>query len=636
MKIVMILMLGLFVGLPLTTSAMLQPRIINVPAGGDLQAAINSAQPGDRIILEKAGVENKLYTCSCTLPVKSGSAYITIESAGYAEIPTRSFYSTRPTTAEAQLMARIRSNTSTEPVFNAAPGSHHYKLLGLDLMPHSTPGQAYSIIGLGTNGPAQDTLAEVPHNFVLDKLWVHGGPFQEVQRGIALNSSQTAITNNWITDIHGRGYDTQAIGGWNGPGDYQIINNLIEGAGENLMFGGSDPSIPGLITSDVEIRRNYFFKPLYWRKGHPSFIPLPPILGSSLDHWSVKNLFELKNAQRFLIDGNVFENNWVDAQAGVAIVLKSANQDGRCGWCVTQHIMFSNNIVRHSAGAFSINAAENYNGGPRPPAANNITITNVLFDDITDEWADTLGQSRAIHIGNGAPNITINHVTMFHGYNILYGSDEGGLTNPNFTMTNSIVERRTYGIGVGGSEGAPYLNTKFNPYTYDKVVVMNTSKQGDEQFTSNQALQSRYPPGTFVVSGKDGVGFVNWQQGGVDYHNYALSPNSPFKGAATDGTDIGVNFAQLTAALGSTIPIPLPTPSPTPIPTPSPTPTPIPMPTPVPPQNSLTCTMGKWCYWSWPNDQAKKIAALNNAVAYGCDPASLVQTGSYLYCVRVR
>src|SRR5688572_32941298 len=51
---------------------------IIVPVGGNIQSAINAAQPGDRIILEA----NQDYTCfgPCVLPEKSGTAFITIRS----------------------------------------------------------------------------------------------------------------------------------------------------------------------------------------------------------------------------------------------------------------------------------------------------------------------------------------------------------------------------------------------------------------------------------------------------------------------------------------------------------------------------------------------------------------------------
>src|SRR5205814_867913 len=102
-----------------------------------------------------------------------------------------------------------------------------------------------------------------------------------------------------------------------------IVNNHLEGSGENIMFGGVDPGVTNLTPSDIEIRLNHFFKPTSWK-----------------GVWTVKNLFELKHAQRVLIESNIFENNWQDAQAGTAISMKTVNQNGFCTWCVTQDITF--------------------------------------------------------------------------------------------------------------------------------------------------------------------------------------------------------------------------------------------------------------------------------------------------------
>ena len=48
-----------------------------MPAGGNLQAAINAANPGDTITLAAGAV----YAGSFVLPAKSGSSYITIRSS---------------------------------------------------------------------------------------------------------------------------------------------------------------------------------------------------------------------------------------------------------------------------------------------------------------------------------------------------------------------------------------------------------------------------------------------------------------------------------------------------------------------------------------------------------------------------
>ncbi|HEV3468234.1 MAG TPA: hypothetical protein VG148_02860, partial [Pyrinomonadaceae bacterium] len=50
---------------------------INVPAGGDLQAALDRAQPGDEVVLE-AGAS---FVGNFTLPAKAGAAFITVRSS---------------------------------------------------------------------------------------------------------------------------------------------------------------------------------------------------------------------------------------------------------------------------------------------------------------------------------------------------------------------------------------------------------------------------------------------------------------------------------------------------------------------------------------------------------------------------
>jgi len=94
---------------------------------------------------------------------------------------------------------------------------------------------------------------------------VHGTTAGGIQRCVSLNSAATTIRDSRLTDCHGRGYDTQAIGGWNGPGPFRIENNLLEGAGENVMLGGADPAIPGLVPADIVIPRNLIRSRRPWR-----------------------------------------------------------------------------------------------------------------------------------------------------------------------------------------------------------------------------------------------------------------------------------------------------------------------------------------------------------------------------------
>jgi hypothetical protein len=123
---------------------------------------------------------------------------------------------------------------------------------------------------------------------VIDRCYLHGTETKDAVRGVALNSAWSAIIDSYLSDFHATSVDSQAIGGWGGPGPFKIVNNFLSGAGENVLFGGADPRIVGLVPSDIEFRRNHVFKPFSWKVGDPAYAGI---------RWTVKNS-ELKNAQR--------------------------------------------------------------------------------------------------------------------------------------------------------------------------------------------------------------------------------------------------------------------------------------------------------------------------------------------------
>ena len=155
--------------------------------------------------------------------------------------------------------------------------------------------------------------------------------------------------------------------GWNGPGPYKIVDNYLKGAGEVIMFGGADPTVANNVPSDIEIRRNHITRPTAWK-----------------GLWSVKNLLELKMGQRVLVEANVLENNWVDAQAGAAVIMNSNNQDGACTWCITSDVTFRSNVVRNTPAGFAF-ADHGSNGGVNPSQAmRRVTVTNNRVLGVSD------------------------------------------------------------------------------------------------------------------------------------------------------------------------------------------------------------------------------------------------------------
>lgn len=399
-------------------------RTIVVSSGGNLQAALNTAQRGDEIVLAAGAT----FTGNFVLPAKSGTAangWIVVRSDKLAQLPPPG---TRVTAAQAALMPKIVTSNVSAAV-KAAPGASGWWLAGLEVtVAPALTMQQYGIVVLGEFGAAQSTLASVPSDLVLDRMYIHGQTTTNTSRCVSLNSARTQITDSYIVECHGRGFDAQAIGGANGPGPYKIVNNSLQGSGENLMFGGDDPGIPGLVPSDIEIRRNHLYTPLAWK-----------------GVWTKKNLFELKNAVRVLVEENVFDGSWMDGQTGWAVILKSENQSGACTWCRTTDVTFQRNWIRNAGAGIGVAPA-----GPWAPvdsAPRRILIRENVLENIG--VGEFTGDKRGFQLLPGTTYITLERNVLSGSLNAALALEGGA---PGVFRDNVWA----YGLyGVIGSDRSP-------------------------------------------------------------------------------------------------------------------------------------------------------------------------------------
>ncbi|MBD0326053.1 MAG: hypothetical protein ICV68_06470, partial [Pyrinomonadaceae bacterium] len=372
-------------------------RTFTLKAGDDFQKALDAAQYGDTIILT-AGAS---FTGPFTLPRKpdnpsTGDGYITVRTSTPATmLPTEQ---QRITPSHSALLPKLLSPGQGQPALRTTAGAHHFRFIGIEFSSVSADSQLYELITLGDYGTNQDTLSEVPHHLTFDRCFIHAFPAQSLKRGIELNSAHTEIINSHLSGFKVIGQEAQAILGWNGPGPFRIENNYLEAAGENVMFGGADPSIPQLVPSDISVRRNHLTKPLAWREGDAAYGGV---------HWTVKNLFELKNARRVVMEGNILEHSWADAQAGFAIVLSPLSQGGAAPWSVVEDVEIRNNIIRHAASAIQTKYYHT--------SLKRVKIINNLFEDINgDKWAWQGASAGHFLQGDGVEGLEVSHNTILH------------------------------------------------------------------------------------------------------------------------------------------------------------------------------------------------------------------------------
>jgi hypothetical protein len=465
-----------------------------VSGGDDLQRAIDDARPGDAIALQPGAV----FRGPLTLPEKTGNGWITIKTnAPEGVFPAPG---TRVSPSHARLMPVIESDDTC--AIRTKGAAHHYRFIGIEIRPK---GGVFvkNLVLLGEGASSVDAL---PHHIIVDRCYVHGDPNVGGRRGIALNASQTAVIDSYVSDFKDEGEDSQAICGWNGTGPFAIINNYLEGAGENVMFGGADPAIVNLVPSDIVIRDNYLAKPLTWRNGQ----------------WTVKNLFELKNARRVLVEHNVFAYNWPQAQNGYAILFTPRNQDGDSPWSMVRDVTFRDNVIRHVSSGVNLLGTDNLHASQQ---TKRILIRSNVFDDVSDvNWG---GIGNLIQITDGAADITVDHNTAFETHAVLVAS---GQPNPRFTFTNNLAPKGVYGVGGDSYYGAP--NRALSTYFPGSVFLANVLQGGDP---------SDYPPGNFFPASMSDIGFENYAGG-----DYRLQTNSSYKNAGTDGKDIGADISSST------------------------------------------------------------------------------------------
>ncbi|HEX3157810.1 MAG TPA: hypothetical protein VHQ45_04810 [Gemmatimonadaceae bacterium] len=449
-----------------------------VRAGESLQAAIDAAQRGDEIVLDAGAT----YTGSFILREKSGAGWIIIRSNGSLPAP-----GTRVRPADSVHMARLASPGSNQSTITTSGAASGWRLIGLHVS--AAPGAVVGSL-VSINGHSASSVETQPGRIILDRMLVRGRPEQDFRRCVTLNGAHLAVIDSWLDECHAKGADSQAIVAWQGSGPFLIQNNHLAGAGENVMFGGSDSRSAELLPSDITIRGNHFYKPAAWK-----------------GVWTVKNLLELKIGRRVLVEDNVLENNWADGQSGFAVVFKSTNQSGTAPWSETSDVTFRYNILRNVAQG--INMADKPESYPAVPAAR-FHYSHNVFDRVGS--GDYTG-GRLFQV-NGVDMVTLDHNTALSSNSSLLLT---GGTITDLVVTGNIFGQTTYGIlGDGKGSGEAGLTARAPGWIFKGNVMAGV----DARY---------YPAGNNYPAKTADIGFVSLATG-----NLQLTSASPYHGAGAD------------------------------------------------------------------------------------------------------
>lgn len=468
-------------------------RTTRLAAGSNFQNAINAATPGDCLNL----APDATFVGNFYLPNKGTSSnWVTIRTENANVAPgTR----VTPSMAAALRFAKIQANGYNEAL-RADPGAHHYR---------------FSNVEIGTTPAAQQTgmnelieaIGGTQHDFQFDHVYAHGTPTLDIRRLLRADIKNLVVVDGWWAEGHSNNSDSQCwipiVGG-----QQQLYENNYCSAGHELwMTGGGDPPDSTLSPRDVILRRNHFERPIAWK-----------------GVWQAKNLIETKNIRRMLIEGNVMENSWPDAQAGFCFVLKSENQDGTAPWTTTSDITIRYNIVRRCASGFNLS-------GKGSSSAPNITSARYsIHDNQLDSLAKYGGDGIGLQLLSDITDVQFVHNTVKNGYP--GGSNsavimDGAPAAIRLTMHANLMGRGAFGVKGGGTgEGKQSLDQYAKPYTFtNNSLVANWAYTAPpcSAYPATTSCISAFPSANLTV-GADSAKVALWTKGVVVYDAPPLMP----------------------------------------------------------------------------------------------------------------
>jgi hypothetical protein len=534
---------------PVTSSAALQSALDSAKCGDTISLQAGTTFTGTFVFPAKNCDDNHWIIVRTSAPdsaLPPEGTRLTPCHAGVSSLPGRPSLACSSTK---NVLAKIEfAGIGSGPIV-LADGANHYRLVGLEITRGTPKAVVYNLVINEKNGTSD--------HLVLDRSWIHGTAQDETTRGIMLSGvTYAAIVDSYLSDFHcvavtGACIDSQAIGGGLGTnpmGPYKIENNFLEAAGENIIFGGGGAT---RTPEDIEIRRNFFFKPLVWMKGTPGFVG-----GRSGHPFIVKNHLEFKNAARVLVEGNVMENSWGGfSQTGYSILLTPKNQNGHCPLCQVHDITIRYGMISHVGNGITIGNGASDSGGLTQGAWNE-SIHDLIISHV-DRTVYNGGGYLFLETSNNGEH-PLHDVVIDHVTGIVDNRTTGMLSIGNradhpltgFRWTNNLLSAAGGGIITtgGGNANCAFPNFGGGPLgTLDRCFKLYTFAGNILIGATEQWPKDNYAPPSLTsvrIAGSD----LNLPR------SFLLQAGSPYRNVGTDGKDPGADVTAVENAIAGVAP----------------------------------------------------------------------------------
>lgn len=513
--------------------------------GRQLQAAIDAATDGGIIELNA----RTSYEGPIILRARSSTRRLLIRTRGYGGSgwPAAGF---RVTPSHQNLMANITAPMDLSSGRNAygavhmESGARGFTLEGLHISGTSDRFDRQNS-GLIFARALDNPEVNPPGDLTIAHCLVRGHETYGAFNGIRVYGDNLIVKDCHVDRVFCAGADGQVLEIVAGR-NHLVQNCLLEGGAETVIIGGITLPRQNLQPQDIAIKWCTIRQPSWVYRKSPDWIGRDFV---------VKNLFEVKGGRRITVDGCDFVNYYSEDQIHPWVITL---RRGGSTWMDIRDVTFRNCRMKGTGTVLNTLGHDDLAAVAEGPDAfgRGLTLDNCLFYDIDSSK----------RVGAGMPvelfqiqfdDVRIQHCTWWRASDAptpgwsykTIESAEGSKVSRGFVFRDNLGMTGVYNARCSApgnhSPWAYHFCSDVVRGTQDWTCTHNVLGDG----VGAMPPQNNQFPSTnnhFPSAGTLAADFVDWPNG-----NFRLKPSSPYKGAASDGKDPGVDMDRLAAALAN-------------------------------------------------------------------------------------